>query len=91
MSRTRVNMERIQALCDGTEDPVNNAEKSFVIAYERSILGDSLYNVYKRFPMEYETLTEHEKDYFTLGYALGQLVFLDNEMKEFINNDDKIH
>ena len=75
---TKINMQRIEMLVRG-EQPEGMHEELFVVAFKSGLSGESLMLTLLQVSDIFEGLTHDDKNYFCLGYALGQKTFMEAE------------
>jgi hypothetical protein len=80
-----INLANLEILIRGERMPANRAEELFLMAYKAG-LGDELL-LFTLIGLRdiFEGLSGSEKDFFVLGYCLGQKTFRDVEDSSFEN------
>ena len=77
-SMDKINMQRIEMLVRG-EQPEGMHEELFVVAFKSGLSGESFMLTMLQISDIFEGLTHLDKNYFNLGYALGQKTYMDSE------------
>lgn len=88
-----INLAELETLIRGERLPKDQAEELFLLAY-KSGLGDELL-LFTMLDLRdiFETLPSADKDFFILGYCLGQKTFRDveeNNVNSSVNDKPKI-
>lgn len=74
----KVNLQRIELLVRG-EQPEGMNEELFVVAFKSGLGGESFMLTLLQVSDIFGELTHEDKNYFVLGYALGQKILIDSE------------
>jgi len=74
----KINIKRIELLVAG-EQPEGLCEELFVVAFKSGLSGETYMLTLLQVSDIFEGLSHDEKDYFTLGYAMGQKTHLESE------------
>lgn len=84
-----INLKELEELIQGNRLPINRAEELFILAYKAGIGDELLLFTMLDLRDIFETLESGEKDFFVLGFCLGQKHFRDVEESslETILND----
>jgi hypothetical protein len=75
---TKINLQRIEELIRG-DQPEGMYEELFVVAFKSGLGGESFMLTLLQVSDIFEELTHEDKNYFVLGYALGQKTLIDSE------------
>lgn len=74
----KIDMQRIEMLVRG-EQPEGVEEELFVVAFKSGLSGESFMLTLLQVSDIFEGLTHGGKNYFCLGYALGQKTMMETE------------
>jgi hypothetical protein len=78
-----LNIKRVEELVNG-EMPQGIHEELFVVAFKSGLGGDSFMLTLLQVSDIFNGLTHKDKNYFNLGYALGQKIHLETEDDAFM-------
>ena len=74
----KIDMQRIELLVRG-EQPDGIEEELFVVAFKSGLGGESLMLTLLQVSDIFDGLSHGDKNYFLLGYAIGQKTFQETE------------
>lgn len=78
MVKDSINLQRVEQLVRG-DQPKGLHEELFVVAFKCGLGGESFMLALLQISDIWEDITHKDKNYFVLGYALGQKTFEESE------------